>query len=90
MPAKIVVVTDADWAGDEINRRSVDCIHEYFGKHLVDSSSCSQAVHALASGESEFYGNLRGGAAGLQNVTLYKAAGIELPLEVQTDSTASM
>ena len=30
-PTAVSVLTDSDWAGDEVDRTSVDCVHEYFG-----------------------------------------------------------
>lgn len=89
MPDQITVLTDADWATNPENRRSVDCVHIYFGKSLIESSSCTQQVVALSSGESEFYGLLRGAACALQIRELLKEMKLDMTARVLTDSAAA-
>jgi hypothetical protein len=89
MPNEVTILTDADWATNPENRRSVDCVHIYFGKSLIEASSCTQQVVALSSGESEFYGLLRGAACGLQVRELLKEMGLDMAARVLTDSAAA-
>eukprot|EP00971_Amphidinium_carterae_P036387 715333-Amphidinium_carterae.1 len=53
------VFTDSDYAGD-VSRRSVDCVHEFMGRHLLDTSTTQQQLIALSSGEAEYYALVRG------------------------------
>ena len=55
-PTKIVAFKDADWASNEDDRPSVDTVHLFFGRALLETSTCMQQVTALGSGESEFDG----------------------------------
>ena len=49
---------DAAWASNEDDRRSLNTMHLFFGRALLETSTCTQQVTALSSGESEFYGVL--------------------------------
>ena len=60
------------------------------GKHTVKHWSSTQASVSLSSGESEFYGVVRGAGQGLGYQALLKDLGIEVPLRVWTDSSASI
>ena len=60
------------------------------GKHTVKHWASTQASVALSSGESEFYGVVRGAGQGLGYQALLKDLGVELPLRVWTDSSASI
>ena len=55
-PTKIVAFTDADWTSNEDDRRSVDTVHQLFGRALLETSRGTQQVTALSSVESEFFG----------------------------------
>ena len=90
----ISYITDADWATNPENRRSVDSVHVYQGTPLIETSSCTQQVTALSSAESEFYGLLRGAAVGLQIRELLREINIEMVThqmvtKVLTDSAAA-
>ena len=88
-PSMLTVLADADWAANTETRRSTDCVHIYLGGHLLESTSCSQQLVALSSGESEFYGVIRGAAAGIQIKELLGEMGIIVKLKVLTDSSAA-
>ena len=89
VPEKYVVYGDSDWAGSE-TRRSTTGAFEQLGQHLIEFSCSTQHVVALASGEAELYATGRAAAGGLQSVQLLAEAGMDLKLEVLTDSTANL
>ena len=64
-PGEIVILSDADWASHSERRRSVDCVHIYHGRHLIEASTSTQQVVSLSTTESEFYGIVRGAASGI-------------------------
>ena len=88
-PTKIVAFTDADWASNDEDRRSVDTVHLFFGRALLETSTCTQQVSALSSGESEFYGVLRSSACALQIRQLLLDMNIEMGVEILPDSSAA-
>ena len=59
------------------------------GKHLIKSWSSTQPVITLSSGEAELHGVVKGGAGGMGMLSLLKDLGVELHLNVWTDSIAS-
>ena len=59
------------------------------GDHLIKSWSSTQPVISLSSGEAEFYGAARASAIGLGYQAMLHDLGVELPLRVWTDSTAT-
>ena len=63
---------DSDWAGDQ-TAKSTSAIQEYLGMHLIESAVGQQSVVALSSGESEYYGMVKGTAHGLETVLLEKS-----------------
>ena len=88
-PKSVVVIVDADWAGDEVTRKSTDGGGEFMGTHLVDSWVTTQQVIALSSGESEFYaiGNRVARAIWTQN--FLRELGINVQVCCRTDSSAA-
>ena len=60
------------------------------GKHLIKSWSSTQGVISLSSGEAEFYGVTKATGVALSYQALMRDLGIELPIRVWTDSTATM
>ena len=50
---KLDDICDADWAGDVVTRKSVSCIVEKFGAHILDAVVAKQSTIALSSGEVE-------------------------------------
>ena len=89
MPEKYVVFGDSDWAGSK-SRRSTTGAFEQYGLHPIEFSCSTQHVIALSSGEAELYATGRAAAGGLQSVQLLVEAGMELKLEVLTDSSANL
>ena len=89
VPEKYVVCGDADWEGSE-TRRSTTGACEQLGQHPIEFSCSTQHVVALSSGEAELYAMGRAAAGGLQSVQLLAEAGMDLILEVLTESTANL
>jgi len=86
---ELLVYTDSDWAADKETRRSVSCLAERLGDHLLEVSVAKQTVVALSSGEAEFYGIVRAAAHGIQTKQLLEAVGLKLQLTVLSDSSAA-
>jgi hypothetical protein len=88
-PKELLVYTDSDWAADRETRRSVSCLAERFGDHLLEVSVAKQTVVALSSGEAEFYGIVRATAHGIQTKQLLEAVNVKVQLAVLSDSSAA-
>ena len=52
-PKKLELLADSDWAADRETRRSVSCLVERLGNHILEASVAKQTVVALSSGESD-------------------------------------
>ena len=89
MPEKYVVCGDSDWASSE-QRRSTSGAFEQLGQHPIEFSWSTQHAVALSSGEAELCATGRAAAGGVQSVQLLAEAGMDLKLEVLTDSTADL
>ena len=92
VPERIRVCTDSDFAGCLRTRRSTSCCMVFWGQHLVRSSSTTQAVVSLSSGEAEFYSAVKGASIGLGTESLMKDMGVraaKTPL-LQVDSSACL
>ena len=86
----ISIYSDTDWAGCPRTRKSTSggCI--LVGTHLIKTWSSTQASVALSSGEAEFYGVVKASGAGLGYQALMRDFGVDLPVTVYTDSTATI
>jgi len=84
------VYSDTDWSGCPRTRKSTSggCI--VLGRHLIKSWSSTQGLVSLSSGEAEYYGVVRAAGSGLGYQSLLRDLGVELPLRVWTDSTATI
>ena len=60
------------------------------GRHTVKHSSTLQSTVSLSSGESEYYGIVKGSATGLSVQALAKDWDLELKLELKADSSAGI
>ena len=60
-----------------------------FGRHCLKTYSHTQETIALSSGESEFYGIVRAATQGLGVKGLLSDLGVEVSLQVSTDSSAA-
>ena len=59
------------------------------GGHLLKTWSSTQASVALTSGEAEFYGVVKAAGVGLGFQSMLRDIGMDIPLCVDTDSSAA-
>jgi len=92
VPKRLTVFTDSDFAGCVRTRKSTSCCMVFWGQHLLKSTSTTQAVISLSSGEAEFYSAVKGGSVGLGIVALMRDMGLkhEGPFLLRVDSTACL
>ena len=60
-----------------------------FGSHCIKTYSQTQETIVLSSGESEFYGFVKAAAMGLGMKGLMEDLGVEVDVQVNTDSSAA-
>ena len=89
-PKCLQVYTDTDWAGCIKTRKSTQGGVVMIGGCCVESWSSTQSLISLSSGESEYYGVVKGGSVGLGVQAMLKDLGFELKLEILTDATAAV
>ena len=53
--SKLDGLSDSDWAGCPVTRRSTSCSVMRYGRHTLQVAASTQATVALSSGEAEFY-----------------------------------
>ena len=80
-------MTDSDWAGDKVSRKSTSGGCVMLGNHVIKSWSTNQSVIALSSGEAELYALTRGVSQCLGIQSMLMDLGIELDIRVMTDAT---
>ena len=85
----IVVLTDSDWAGDELTRRSTSGGVVLNGTHTVTWWCKLQARIALSSCEAELNASLKGAIEGLNVQRLANDFGDSPSLELKTDASAA-
>ena len=86
-PMKIVAFTVADWASNEVDVQSTQCISSS-EEHSLETSTCTQQVTVLSIGELEFNGVVRWPACALE-VRQLLLENIEMGVEISTDSCAA-
>ena len=86
----IEVVTDADYAGNQHDRKSTSSFQIFIDGNLVESKVRSQKAISLSSGESEFVAMVAGCSEGLLIKYLWqKLAGAPCTLKIRSDSSAA-
>ena len=88
-PKKIRCYVDTDHAGCAVTRRSTTGLATVLGRHCVKDQSNLHSTISLSSGESEWYGLVRGSVAGLAWQSLLVDWGLYLELDVLCDSSAA-
>ena len=82
------VHVDTDHAGCLRTRKSTNGGALQFGLHTLKSWSSTQSVIALSSGESEYYGIVKGASILLGALSLAKDFGVVMEGRLSTDSSA--
>ena len=92
IPEQLTGYSDADFAGCTTSRKSTSSSIVFFGKHLLRSSSTTQSVIALSSGESEFYAAVKAASVLLGMKAMMNDLGVNLktPIKLYVDSTACL
>ena len=60
------------------------------GAHCLRTYSSTQSTVSLSSGEAEYYGLVKGAAAGLGHQAIMSDYGVDLPVRLWTDSSAAL
>ena len=80
--------SDSDWAGCSRTRKSTSGGTAMMGKHLIVHWSSTQATIALSVAEAELNGMTKGGTESLFLKHLSDEIGLNLDIEIRTDSSA--
>lgn len=90
LPRELSVYVDTDYAGCPRTRKSTSGGLGCFGSHVIKSWSTTQSVVTLSSGESEYYGLVRGSSMGLGLQALGRDLGVGTALKVYSDANAAL
>ena len=86
----VSVHADSDFAGCLLTRKSTTGLVCYYGRHTLRHSSNLQSTVSLSSGESEYYALVKAVASGMATQELLRSWGINVNLQVYTDSAAAL
>ena len=86
----VSVHADSDFAGCLLTRKSATGLVCYYGRHTLRHSSNLQSTVSLSSGESEYYALVKAVASGMATQELLRSWGINVNLQVYTDSAAAL
>jgi hypothetical protein len=89
LPDKIKVLVDSDHAGCAVTRRSTTGMIVRFGRHCCKHSGNLQTGITLSSGESEYGALVKGASTGLGIQSLLADLGLDVQVEVLSDSSAA-
>ena len=89
VPETLKIYVDTDHAGCAVTRKRTSGLVARVGAHVVKHSSNLQSTVSLSSGESEFYGLVKGAQQGLGLQSLLLDWGLTLSLEVLSASSAA-
>ena len=87
-PGKATAYTDSDWGSCPISRKSTSGLVLMHGRHCLRTSSTLQSLTTLSVAESEFYALIKGASAVLGLQLLFADWGLQVTVEVQSDSTS--
>ena len=88
--SRVDTYSDTDWAGCLKTRKSTSGGCLMLGTHLLKSWSSTQTSISLSSGEAEFYGVVKASGVSLGYQALLRGVGLNLPIRVWTDSSATI
>ena len=78
MPTHISCYSDSNFAKCLQSRKSTSSCKILYGKHLLTSTSTTQAVVSISCGEAEFYAAVKAAAAGIGCVSMMRDLGVIL------------
>ena len=81
---------DTDYAGCKRTRKSTTGGLVKLGEHVIKSWSLTQSIVTLSSGESEYYGLVRGSSVALGTRSLMGELGVDLKVTVHADASAAI
>ena len=79
---------DSDHAGCLATRKSTSGLAKKWVSHTIRTSSTTQGVIALSSGEAEFYAAVKAASNAIGMQSMARDLGIELKIRLWVDSTA--
>jgi hypothetical protein len=88
--ARLVVFSDANWAGDKQTRKSTSGGSIMLGTHWLKSWAKSQSTIALSSAESELYACIKASCEGLGMISLISDFGFTVYGEIRSDASAAL
>ena len=86
----VTIHTDANWAGDKVNRKSTSGGVIQIGEHFIKSWSKNQTLIALSSAESELYACVKATAEGLGVMSMLSDWGRTCSGVVKADASAAL
>ena len=88
--APMTIMTDSDWAGDVVTRKSTSGGLIRMNSHVISFWCKSQATVALSSGEAELNSMVKGCSEGIGVLELMRELGCDASVyAIQTDSSAA-
>ena len=75
VPKQITCYSDSNFAGCLQSRKSTSSCKIFYGKHLLKSTSTTQAVVSLSSAEPKFYEAVKAAAARIGGVSMMRDLG---------------
>ena len=84
-PSLVAVFIDSDHAGCLKTRKSTSSSRLFHGSHMLRSTSTTQGVIALSSGESEFYALVKWTSAALGAVSMLEDLGVDISQNTHID-----
>ena len=86
----IAVYVDTDYAGCRVTRKSTTGGVVKLGNHVIKVWSNTQSIVTLSSGESEYYGLVRGSSVALGTKSLLEDLGVPMGIVVYSDASAAL
>ena len=90
LPTHVDAFADSNWAGCPVTRKSTTCCVLTLGAHCLSTSSFTQAVISLSSGEAEYYAVVKGACRLIGLVYLLRDLGCVLSPRLWSDSSAGI
>lgn len=89
---QLTAYSDSDFAGCTRSRKSTSCCLIFLGAHMLRSTSTTQAIISLSSGEAEFYAAVKATSIALGLTNLIRDMGMTFQKAVRlcVDSTACL